>query len=181
LSVAGGVANLALPAPATTTSAALESVSASDVLIATTVSSSKVADGGGQYFSLFARWTDANHLYRGNVHILSSGVVQVYVTKLDGSQTEVTIGSAATISGLTYAPGMVLHVKFQVTGSAPTALTLKVWADGTPEPASPQVSATDTSTSLQAAGAVGFRCYLSGSATNAPVTISMGPFNATKP
>jgi hypothetical protein len=44
---------------------------------------------------------------------------------------------------------------------------------GTGEPTTAQITATDTTASLQVAGAFGVHAYLSGSSTIVPVTISL--------
>jgi len=43
------------------------------------------------------------------------------------------------------------------------------------------VTGTDSTTSLQSAGAIGFQTYLSSRATNAPLTISVGQLFARNP
>jgi hypothetical protein len=48
-----------------------------------------------------------------------------------------------------------------------------VWLDGTAEPGTWLLQATDTTAALQAAGSVGVWAYLSASSTNAPVTLSV--------
>ena len=72
-------------------------------------------------------------------------------------------------------------VRLQVTGTGTTTVRARVWETGTPEPATWQRSATDTSAALQGPGAVGFTSYLSGSATNAPVTVLLDNLQATVP
>jgi hypothetical protein len=73
----------------------------------------------------------------------------------------------------TFTPGAVIHVRMQVFGTSPTTVRSKVWLNSASEPSGWTVSATDSYAGLQTAGAVGLRAYLSGSATNAPVTLSV--------
>ena len=80
--------------------------------------------------------------------------------------------------GVTYTAGMQLKLRFQVTGTAPTTLRLKVWPASATEPTTWQKTATDAGAGLQSAGAVGITAYLSGGATNAPVVIRMSNLNA---
>ena len=47
---------------------------------------------------------------------------------------------------------------------------MRVWADGSTEPTTWQVSQTDSTAILQQAGVVGLRTQLTSGATNAPVT-----------
>jgi hypothetical protein len=63
-------------------------------------------------------------------------------------------------------------VRVQAFGTSPTTFRAKVWKVGTPEPADWTASVTDSSAALQTAGHIGVGTYLSGSATNAPVTAS---------
>jgi hypothetical protein len=83
------------------------------------------------------------------------------------------------VSGLSYTAGTQLNARLQVQGTSPTALRLKVWANGSAEPAAWAVTTTDSSLALQAAGSVGLRSYLSGSATNAPVVQTVRAFSGT--
>jgi hypothetical protein len=72
----------------------------------------------------------------------------------------------------------VLNIRFQVSGTSPTTLRAKLWKVGTTEPVAWQLTVTDATASLQAPGAIGFESYISGSATNAPVTVSLDNFLA---
>jgi hypothetical protein len=107
-------------------------------------------------------------------------VVSLQLSRTDAANTETAIGTEQTVSGLTYAAGTVLRMRVQVVGTSPTVLQAKVWADGTTEPAAWQVTGTDSTAGLQAAGSVGVRTYLSGSATNAPITLTLDDFTAVK-
>src|SRR5690606_4918974 len=100
------------------------------------------------------------------------------VRQLSTGGTQVVLGRAANgVDGvlaavplaLEAAPGELLQVRAEVTGTSPTTVRAKVWADGTSEPEDWAVSATDSTAKLQAPGGVGLRAYLSGSATNAPI------------
>ena len=66
----------------------------------------------------------------------------------------------------------MLHLRFRVTGTGPTALSGKAWFGAAAEPAAWQIQATDATASLQRPGGVGVHVYLSSSATNAPVTVT---------
>jgi len=61
-----------------------------------------------------------------------------------------------------------------------TLLRAKFWRDGTSEPSSWQVSATDSTAGLQGAGGIGISSYLSSSATTA-VTLSVDDLVVTAP
>ena len=85
------------------------------------------------------------------------------------------------VPGLAYAAGDRLNVRLQTIGTSPTTLNLKVWKVGTPEPAAWQRTATDSTSALQGAGGIGLRAYLSSSATNAPVVVTIDDLLLTVP
>jgi hypothetical protein len=62
---------------------------------------------------------------------------------------------------------MTLDVRVQVSGTGTTGIAATVWADGTPEPGTPQLVRTDTTAALQAAGSVGLAAYRPSTATAA--------------
>jgi hypothetical protein len=55
----------------------------------------------------------------------------------------------------------------------PTTIRSKVWAAAGPEPATWQLTGTDSTAALQAAGSVGLAAYLSSSSTSAPVIVRL--------
>jgi hypothetical protein len=89
--------------------------------------------------------------------------------------------SVITVPGLVFAQTDSLLMRVQVTGSNPTTVRMKVWKQGTVEPTSWTVTATDSTAGIQTAGAVAFQAYLSGTATNAPVTVRLDDLVAQVP
>jgi hypothetical protein len=130
------------------------------------------------YTTLVGRRVATNQEYDAVVRIFPAGSVNLTLSKLNGSATASNIGSAAVVSGLTYTAGTRLNARFQVSGTSPTTVRAKVWAASGSEPSAWTVSSTDTSTGLQAAGSVGLKAYLSSSATNVPITVSVTAFAA---
>jgi PKD repeat protein len=168
--VTDGKANIRMAGAGSGPSAYLNSVSSASSDMAVTVGLDKSATGGGTYISLVGRRVVATSGdYRFVLRYLSSGAVQPLLIRRNGS-TDNVLASLGSIPGLTVAPGDELRVRFQVEGTNPTQLRVKVWRLGTPEPVAWLLSATDSNTALQSAGGVGLVTYLSGSATNAPVT-----------
>jgi hypothetical protein len=132
------------------------------------VSLDKPATGGGVYVSESVRRV-GNSEYRTTSKFLASGAVQLQLVKVvSGVSTNL---QTVTVPGLTYAAGDVVTVRFQVTGTSTVSLKGKLWKAGTTEPAAWQVSATDATSPLVAAGGVALYPYLSGTATNAPVVV----------
>ncbi|MCW2915157.1 MAG: Conserved secreted protein of unknown function, putative domain [Actinomycetia bacterium] len=179
LSVNGSAARIVLPTVSAGPGAYLNSVSTTDADVSITVSSDKIGTGNGVYFWVAGRRISGAGEYRGRIRLRPSGVVSLQVSRTDSANSETAIGTEQTVSGLTYAAGTVLHLRLQAVGTSPTALKAKVWADGTTEPGW-QVTGTDSTSGLQAAGSVGIRTYLSGSTTNAPITLTLDDFTAVR-
>ncbi|MFI7589617.1 PKD domain-containing protein [Spongisporangium articulatum] len=165
-SVGNGAASVTTPAGGTSM-ARLDGVPQQDVDETHRVWIDAMPTGSGIYYSTLLR-RDTTADYRAKVFINPAGKVQVYLTKIV-SGTETTLTTAQTVTGLTVTPGTVLKVRSQAVGVNPTTLNIKVWADGSAEPAAWQQTVTDSTAVLQDAGTVGLAAYLSGSAT-APVT-----------
>jgi hypothetical protein len=106
----------------------------------------------------------------GNVYIQATSVV---------NNTETAIGSEVLVAGLTYSPGSFIWLRAQFSGTNPTTIRIRAWADGSPEPATWQYTATNSVAALQAAGAVGVRGYISGATSNAPILLTFDDFRAT--
>ena len=175
LSVAPGAASLAMPAAAQQASAYLPAVTSTSSETDVTITTDKVPSSSGVFFYLTGRRVSTNNEYRGRVRIAGSSVY-VSLYKLAGSSTATLIGSEAVVPGLTYTAGLQLVVKLQVQGTGTTNLRLKVWNAATAEPAAWNVTNTDTTAGLQAAGSPGLTSYLSGSATNAPIVLKVSQF-----
>jgi PKD repeat protein len=174
-SVDGTTAVMTVPAGRSGTST-LSGVSSNSTDVTHTYTVNQAITGGGLYLGTIGRSTGAGD-YRVRAKITSTGEVQLMAGRMvDGSNT--VLGSRVTIADLTYTPGMTLHIRVQVTGTNPTTIRGRIWADGTPEPNTWQVSATDTTAGLQTTGSIGTYAYLSGSATN-PVTIDIDNLDAT--
>ncbi|WP_223692385.1 LamG domain-containing protein [Leifsonia poae] len=132
-------------------------------------SSPTTSTGGGIYVSAIGR-SNGTIEYSARVWMQSTGVVQLQL--LQGS----TIMQAVNVSGLTYTPGTQYQVRVQVYGTSPTTVRARVWAVGATEPTTWQTSVTDSTATLQVAGSVGLRAYLSGTATTAPLTTKFDNF-----
>jgi PKD repeat protein len=176
LSVTPGDGVFTLPVGATT-GAYLGSVSTTSTDVFTTFTVDKVSTAGnGIYLYVIPRRVNSTEQYLARVRIVA-GSIRLSVSKYDGSSTETTIGSEVTTG--TLAAGATLNVRVQATGTSPTTLRARTWAAGTTEPTTWQVSTTDASAAIQAAGAVGLKGYLSSSVTNGPFTTRIGEFTAT--
>ena len=137
----------------------------------------KAATGTGGYVALIARRI-GNSDYRVKLKKVASGAITIYAEKVVSGQE--TALATRTVSGLVAGPTEALRLRFSVTGSGTTTLNAKVWKTTATEPAAWQVTATDTTSQLQAPGGIGIWTYLSGSATNAPVTTLVDNLAATQ-
>ncbi len=164
-SVADGKGRLRMASAGSGPAELLSGVSSTTTEVRVEISADKAATGGGTYLTVEPRVVSSNR-YFADVRLLSTGAVSVILGRVSGAETSL---QTRTVAGLTNTPGTVLNVKVQATGTAPTTLRAKVWRVGTPEPSAWTASVTDATAALQAAGGIGLRSYLSGSATNAPV------------
>jgi hypothetical protein len=153
-------------------SAYLNSVSARDVNLTTSFGYDKPGSGGGIYTSVVARRVGTSD-YRAKVQVTATATTLYLARTVNGAET---ILSSQAVAGMVYAPGDVLNVRLEVRGAGSSTLNAKVWKTGTPEPTTWRLTSTDTTAALQSAGAVGIYSYLSGSATNAPITLSVKEF-----
>jgi PKD repeat protein len=167
-SVSGGEGRITLT-KGQTKSPTLAAVSAKDVTSGFTFSADKIADSGGLYIMAPVRKTSAGE-YRLKLRIYASGSMTQAITKLVGS-TETTIRSRV-LPGK-YTAGTKYSVAFDAhSQGSTTTLRASVWPAAVQQPAW-QFTATDGTTALQVAGAVGVAAYLSSGATNGPVTVSV--------
>ena len=96
----------------------------------------------------------------------------VSIAKLVG--TTETLVANKVLTGYTHTAGGKLQLRFQsTTAGGSTTLNANVWADGAAEPGGWFLTATDAQAELQAAGQIGVLSYLSGSATNGPVGVTV--------
>jgi PKD repeat protein len=175
-SVAAGTATFAMT-KGTNTGSYLGSVSAASSDVQAAFSLSAVPTGGGAFVYVIARQVAPNTSYSAQVRALADGQVGISLVRFAGTTDAVVIGKEVLVKGLTYTAGTVLRVDVQATGSGTTALAATVWADGAAQPATPTVTATDTTAALQGPGSVGLLGYLSGSATS-PVAVRLTAFTA---
>lgn len=166
-----GAGNIRLAAPGAAAGGYLGQVASASTDLGLVVSATKAATGTGTYVWVSGRRVAGAGAYEAKIALRSSGAVGLSLVRVNAAGGgEVTLQPALTLPGLSFAAGERLNVRLQVTGAGPTTLRAKVWKVGSVEPASWQRSVTDATVALQAAGGVGIRFYLSGSATNAPVT-----------
>ena len=174
-SVGGGVGTVNVPAASVGPTAYLNSVSQanSNAVVDASVSQSS---GGGSYVELISRHSGTSD-YRLKVLYRADGTVQALISKVV-SGTDTTLKSLV-IPNLTYTPGTPLRIRFVVSGTGTTSLSGTVWPVGTTEPASPQISLTDSTAALQSAGSFGIQSYVTGTSTALPVVFTYDNLSVT--
>ena len=172
-SVSGGVGRLRQATPGSTNTALLNAVSTNSADLRLALGTDKPATGSGLYLSAIARSVPGAGQYRAKAILTANGQVALQLVRTSASGAETVIRAAVTVPGVSYAIGDRLEMRVQATGTSPTTVRAKVWERGTSEPAAWQASVTDATANLQAAGGVGLLAYLSSSATNAPLVVTI--------
>lgn len=175
-SVQDGTGRHLLDVPGRTTNSLLGSVSATDVSAGVDISFDKVATGGGIYSHLSVRSVGTNE-YRLRLRAMPTATTLTLSRVVGGTETRL---ADILVPGLVYAPGQVWRLELDAIGTDPTTLSARLWDTAGSRPVLPLVSVTDSTAQLQVPGAVGLINYLSGSATNAPVTVMYDNFLAVE-
>jgi CSLREA domain-containing protein len=175
--VNGSAGTMAMAAGANR-AAILAGASATDVDLSFRVSTDKVATGTHQYVYGLARRINATTEYRAKVRFGTNGGVYLHAGAVVNN-VETAIGSEIQVPGLTQTANTFIWVRTQVSGTNPTTIRIRAWADGSPEPTTWTYTGTNSAASLQAAGGVGLRVYLGGATTNAPVLFRFDDLRAT--
>ncbi len=145
--VTGSTGTLNLPA-GNSRLAALASVSAQNLDLGFRFAANKVPSGGSLYAYAAARRVSATTSYRVKVRIAPNGQVFVQATSVVAN-TETAIGSEVLVPGLTNTPGSFIRIRAQFTGTNPTTIRIRAWADGSTEPSTWLYTATNSVASLQ--------------------------------
>jgi len=162
-----------------TRQASLNAVSAQDVSIVTDLSLDQAPVGGNYYHQVLARVVGSSTYYSLTARAETTGVMRVYISKMV-SGTE-TVLKTTVLSGFNYAAGEKIKVRFDVSGAGTSTLSGKVWRSSDSEPGAATVTTTDTTASLQAAGAVALKFYAASGMTSVPLTIKVADFQAKQP
>jgi hypothetical protein len=152
-----------LTAAAGVTTAASLGISARDVAFQADVVLQKAPAGGASFVSLGTRMVGSS-LYETILYYAPDGTVTLILAAIvNGNETDLAY---STLPG-TFTAGTSLTVRMETSGSGTTTLGAKAWRTGTTEPAAWQVTATDSTSSLQTAGGVYVELYNSSKATAA--------------
>ncbi len=171
--VNGAAATMNLPAGGTR-EARLGALAQADVSVAASFAFDRIPVGGNAFAYLTAR-TQGNVAgsasYRGQIRLGANGLVYTQIRKFVGN-VETAISPEVVVPGLTYTAGLPLRARLSAIGTSPTTLSLRVWVAGQTEPASWNVSTTDSEAALQTYGGVGLRGYAGGPVSNGPMSLA---------
>lgn len=148
-----------------------------DVVATASVDRSVV--GGPVYLSLIGRQINPQTQYVADVRIDEQNQLRLGLIRYVGSPTGSDLAPTVTLGEV--AANEPIHLRMQVyqLREGWANVRAKTWVGSDPEPEDWTISAEDKTAELQDRGAVGFTGYLSGEATNAPVTISLEDIRAT--
>lgn len=126
----------------------------------------KLPVAGDMYMYITPRQAGKNE-YRLKVKVSPNGAVRFDAVRvINGAET--VLQSAP--GGFTAKAGATINVKASLAGLDKTTVGAVVWPSGSAVPAN-QISVTDSTAALQTSGTVALGGYLSGSTTNAPITV----------
>ncbi|MGO1384596.1 MAG: PKD domain-containing protein, partial [Arachnia sp.] len=151
----------------------LDSVSIRDTELQASVSYDKPASGGGIYSSFIVR-RDGNSDYRAVLRSTATGMTLQIQRKINGATA--VLGSTVPLPGGALAADEGVLVKIRAVGEGSTTVQAKAWRANESEPEDWMVTTTDSSPQMQNAGSVGLYSYLSGSATNGPISARFSDF-----
>jgi hypothetical protein len=142
-----------------------------DLLIATSVDA--IPTGGAVFSYLQARAQGTTDLYWTQLEWRTTGGIRGGINRRIGNT-----GSGGTLVALdgvafgspTFVANDLYWMRMQVTGASPTTIRLKIWKDGTAEPALWQQEVQDSTSPLQGTGAVGFGNQAASGLTGTRVT-----------
>ena len=135
--------------------------------------------GGPVYLSLIGRQINPQTQYVADVRIDEQNRVRLGLIRYVNSPTGSDLAPNVTLGEV--AANEPIHLRMQVyqLREGEARVRAKTWVGSDPEPQDWTISAEDDTAELQDRGAVGFSTYLSGVATNAPVTTSLADIKAT--
>ncbi len=175
-SVSGGVGRASM-APGSSRQIDLLGTTRTSTDVSTDLALLANPSGSGAYAALVGRRVNATSDYRVKLRLQAGGAVTAQLVRVvNGGET--VLATLGTVPNVTYTNGTVLRVRLRVTGTGTTALSAKVWRDGTAEPSAWQLSANDTTASLQVAGSVGYWFYPSSTATTNPTVFTVDDLTA---
>lgn len=175
--VSGAVGTIAL-ASANNKNGYLTSVNAADQELLVRVNVNQLAAGGDTFTWFYLRRQDSSNFYELRVVLEPDQELRLAFRKTVAGSTS-SIGSA-TLSGEPHTTGNWYWVRARLIGSTSVNLKARLWRDGSTEPPTWALDATDAAppTALQGTGHLGIRFQATGTGSY-PVTASYDDLSLT--
>lgn len=174
-SVSAGVGSMTFDRAGLPRGAYLDGVAAGDANLTVRVRTDPAPTGGREFVFLALRHHDAGE-YIAKFSFSPESEIYGQIARVDAaSGAETPLTEDVQLENTRYGPGTWFVLEFQATGSYPTSLSARVWADGS-APGDWSVTAVDSSDALQKPGAVGLRGYVSSRASVVPIVFSFDYF-----
>jgi hypothetical protein len=147
-----------------------------DVDVTANVTADHLSDTGIARSFLAARTVGTNTDYYLNVRYATTGAVTLQLQRrIAGVETGLASVSPA---GLVYVPGQKLNLRLQAQGVSPTTIRAKAWIAGQPEPATWQITGSDSAPELQVPGGIGIGGYSPSATGNGPILFTWDDVSA---
>jgi len=171
---------MVVPSAGSDCSATLAGVSAPDVDVTFRVKTDETATGGSPAYVYATSRREGSNAYRPKLIFNTNGSIAVHASRLvNGSET--ALAPPVVVPGLSHAADAFIWVRASVTGTDPTTVRVKAWADGSNQPALWLFEATDSTPALQAAGSVGLHAYLGSASYSVPLLFSFDDYVVVAP
>jgi len=181
-SVNGTEGSMKIPTAGLQRKATLSGINARDVDMKIRVKADKLAAGAGHQISLLIRQLTNIGQYRARLELTPGGSAKLVGQKyLNSTNVTTNIGGVITVPSLTYTANQYIWLRVQVVGINPTAIKIKAWIEGQPEPSTWQYSGSDSESVLQTSGSVAILSRLPSTSTVAPVIFTYDDFFVTAP
>ena len=172
VAIENGAARFTTQAAGQTRSATLNAATSTSTDLTFAFTTQATPAGGRMYISALGRVVGAND-YRARWLIGANGAVQAQLSRGGTVMVWQDLPAANNIT-----PGVKYNVRLQVFGTGTTTIRSKIWAQGTTEPAAWQLTTTDTTAALQAAGYTGMTTYAGGGLSNVPYIVLFDDYRA---
>ncbi len=158
--VNGSVGQFKMPTAGAGPQASLTGGAARDVVETVDLTLASLPTGAGMFITNGVRVSGSSE-YQSRILIQPDGTLTLYVNRIvGGAETQLT----STVLGFKLVAGTAYTLRLTAVGSGTTTLTATLWKTGTTQP-SAQLSAADSTASLQSAGGYRLWTYLSSAAT----------------
>lgn len=177
-SVRDGAGVLVLPEAGSETGATLSDTSFRNGELLFSFSFDALPGDGALYLYAVLRGDDDGVAYRPKVFVMPDGSLYAHVGVMrhDGQHS---LGRSSLVPGVILEAGDLVHVRSHVSGSDPTVIYIRAWADGQAEPEYWNFGAVDWTGRLQGVGAVGLGAYLGIRHPGGPVSVLVDELTAT--